>query len=309
VTILAPTAPAVLVRPLGATGALVRWRGRLRGADVGFVHAGLVLAVAAVLRFLPAGQRAAAVLAASTNLDNLAVHPFRVLLLSAFVVPTGTGLLVLLPLVPVLAAAQRRFGRRATVGAFALGHVGATLVVAGFLLTGVRVGWVDPSVASAVDVGVSYGLACVAGLLVASGPSRWRRPGLAVVAGGLLVALVVDPDFTAVGHLVALALGAGLGSVVTRTAQGTAPSRRWETTRPARGGTREAPSTCRGRSRRPGRDAARGEFRRDVRAGAGVLRRSRGADPEHHPAGVRGAPLPGAHADAVRNPRARRTRR
>lgn len=299
-TILAPAAVPVL--PVTWTGARARWRQRLRGSDVGLVHAGLVLAVAAVLRLLPAGERASAVLAASTNLDNLAVHPFRVLVLSAFVVPTGTGLLVLVPLVPVLVAAQRRFGRAGVVGAFAAGHVGATLVVAGLLLAGVRTGWVDPSVSSAVDVGVSYGLACVGGLLVACGPTRWRRPALAVVGGGLLVALAVDPDSTAVGHLVALALGFALA----RPAQGTEPARRWEVTRPAQGGPREAPSTCRGRSRRSGRDAARGELRRGVLAGTGTLHRSGGADREHHPAGVRCAPLPGPHPGSGRNPRAHR---
>ncbi len=158
-----------LARPHRRTG--VRRGARARRAGAGGLR-GVVVPAAA--------DRARAVLAASTNLDNLAVHPLRVLLLSAVVVPSGPGLLVLGLLVPVLALAQRRLGRAATLGAFAVGHVVATGVVAGLLLAGLRLGWVDPSVRSAVDVGVSYGLACVAGLLVASGPRRWRRPGSSV---------------------------------------------------------------------------------------------------------------------------------
>lgn len=242
-----------------------RTRGRV--CDVALAHAALVLVVFAGLRFLPAADRAGAVLAASTNLDNLAAHPVRVLLLSALVVPTGRGLLVLGLLVPVLALAQRRFGRAATLGAFAVGHVGATGVVAGLLLAGLRFGWVDASVRGAVDVGVSYGLACVAGLLVASGPRRRRTAGACGAVAVALLALAADPGFTAVGHLVALGLGFALAPLAApaEPAQGTGRSRRWEVTRPAQGGTREAPSSCRDRRRRPGREPARRQRCRNVR--------------------------------------------
>ncbi|GAB3461233.1 hypothetical protein GCM10027519_22700 [Kineococcus endophyticus] len=252
------------------------------------VHAGLVLVVFAGLWFLPAADRARAVLAASTNLDNLAVHPLRVLLLSAVVVPSGPGLLVLGLLVPVLALAQRRLGRAATFGAFAVGHVGATGVVAGLLLAGLRLGWVDPSVRSAVDVGVSYGLACVAGLLVASGPRRWRTAGVVGAVAVALLALAVDPGFTGVGHLVALGLGLVLAPLAP-PAQGAGRPRRWEVTRPARGGTREAPSSCRDRRGRPGREPARRQRCRGVggalpggaRRGAGGVRGVRGRRRAH----------------------------
>ncbi|WP_380171308.1 rhomboid-like protein [Kineococcus sp. DHX-1] len=241
-----------------------RVRTRGRACDVALVHAALVVVVFVGLQCLPAAGRAAAVLAASTNLDNLAAHALRVLLLSAVVVPTGPGLLVLVLLVPVLALAQRRFGRVATLGAFAVGHVGATGVVAGLLLAGLRFGWVDSSVRSAVDVGVSYGLACVAGLLVARGPRRWRAAGTAGAVGVALVALVADPGSTAVGHLVALGLGFALAPLAP-PAQGAGRPRRWEVTRPAQGGTREAPSSCRDRRRRPGREPARRQRCRSVR--------------------------------------------
>lgn len=196
-----------------------RW---IRGCDLGTLYAMAVLGIFGLTRLLPARDRVAFTLSASTNLDNLVSVPLRVLAASAFVVPTGRGLLILFPLVVVLALAQRRFGRLRTVCAFALGHVGATLVVAAMLVVGVEQGWVDASVAHATDVGVSYGLVCVAGLLAVALVPRWRRIYAASSLIVLSFSLVLDPDFTAVGHLVALSTGLVLaGGVLWSGRRGT----------------------------------------------------------------------------------------
>jgi len=83
----------------------------------------------------------------STNLHQLARAPVRVLVASAFWLGDLSQLwLWAILLVVFLAPVERRLGSRRTVLAFALGHVGATLLVAAGLLVLVRLGEVSPVV-------------------------------------------------------------------------------------------------------------------------------------------------------------------
>jgi rhomboid family protein len=196
----------------------------LRRADVGWAYAAVVVVVAIVVRVLPGTRTQDLVLDSSTNLDNLRHTPLLVLGASAFVVSPVWGLWILAPLVLVFAAAQRWLGRAATVIVAVLGHVGATLFVAVLLAAGINDGVVDADLARAPDVGVSYGLAAVAAVLVGRVPRR-RRPWyalgvLAVAAGSLLL----DQDFTGVGHVTAVLLGFALA--VLAAPRRTAPTDR-----------------------------------------------------------------------------------
>ncbi|GAA0294374.1 rhomboid-like protein [Kineococcus aurantiacus] len=194
-----------------------------RGAGLGLLHAAVVLAVYTALRFQTGAGRAGFVQDSSTNLDNLRRFPFRVLLLSAVVVPDTAGLLVLVPLVVALTASARWLGRLPTLVAFAFGHVGATLVVAVVLVAGLTHGRLDPAVAHAPDVGVSYGLACVVGLLAARVPRRLRVPYVLLPSAVLAAVLAAAPDPTALGHLVALLTGFCLAVLVRRGARAQLP--------------------------------------------------------------------------------------
>jgi hypothetical protein len=188
----------------------------LRGADVGWAYAAVVVVVAVVMRLLPGTTTEELVLDTSTNLDNLRHTPLLVLGASAFVVAPPTGLWILVPLVVVFGAAQRWLGRAATVIAAALGHVGVTLFVAVLLAAGIDDGRLSPSLARAEDVGVSYAVATLAGLLVGRVPRRmrpWYAAGLLVLVAG---ALVIDPDFTDLGHLSAVLLGFAFAVLATR---------------------------------------------------------------------------------------------
>lgn len=185
-----------------------------RGADVGWTYAAVVVVVAVVLRVLPGTTTRDLVLDSSTNLDNLRETPLLVLGASAFVVAPLSGLWILVPLVAVFGAAQRWLGRAATVIAAALGHVGVTLFVAVLLAAGIDDGRLSPTLAGAEDVGVSYAVATLAGLLVGRVPRRprpWYALGLLVLVVG---ALVIGPDFTDVGHLTAVLLGFALAVLV-----------------------------------------------------------------------------------------------
>lgn len=193
------------------------FRDLLRGSDTALVYAGVVLGVSLALHLVGSRAQAEFVQRASTNIDNLRRFPFRVLLLSSVVVP-GRGLVILAPLVVVLTATQRWLGRVPTLVAFGVGHVGATLFVAVVLVSQLTHGRLDPSVAHAPDVGVSYGLACLVGLLTARVPHRFRALYVAGTAGPLVTVLVVSPDFTALGHVTALSIGFGTALVAARAA-------------------------------------------------------------------------------------------
>ena len=186
-----------------------------RHADVAWAYAAIVLVIAIVVEAAPGLTSDELVQDTSTNLENLRETPVLVLVASAFVVAPLSGLWILPPLVVAFAAAQRWLGRASTVIVAALGHVGVTLFVAVLLAAGIHAGRLSPALARAQDVGVSYAVMTVAGLLVARVP-RWLRPWY---MGGLLaftvVPLLLDPDFTAVGHLTAVLLGFALAVLVT----------------------------------------------------------------------------------------------
>jgi hypothetical protein len=100
------------------------------------------------------------------------------------------------------------WGSGRLVTAFAVGHIGATLVVAAGLTTAVRLGWLPVSVSRATDVGMSYGAAAVLGALALAIAPRWRPAWVGWwLAVAIAVAVMDDGDFTEVGHAVALVLG------------------------------------------------------------------------------------------------------
>jgi hypothetical protein len=79
-------------------------------------------------------------------------------------------------------------------------------------------GAVSPAVGYVDDVGVSYGLAAVAGLCVVRVAHRWLAWYVVVLVAVLGGGLVLSHTFTNVGHMTAWCIGLGL-AVVARAAQ------------------------------------------------------------------------------------------
>ena len=169
----------------------------------------ILLAVSVTLTALGAHTRAAVVSEMSTNLHNLAHGRLGTLVGSAFVSDGGDVYLWLPGLVCLLALGELIWRGRGLLITFAVGHIGATLIVAVGLVAAVETGWLPFSVARATDVGISYGAVCVLGALTASIPLRWRPAWIGWWLGIALVA-TFDADFTAFGHVLALLLGMGL---------------------------------------------------------------------------------------------------
>ena len=127
---------------------------------------------------------------ASTNLHNLSHGHIGTLFVSAFVIDAGPIYVWLPGLMCLLALAELLWRSGRLLVAFAVGHIGATLLVAVGLTAAVELGWLSADVTRATDVGMSYGASAVLGSLSAAIPRRWRPAwigwwlavGVAVVA-------------------------------------------------------------------------------------------------------------------------------
>lgn len=173
------------------------------------VYAVMLVGVSFLLTALGPHTHDVAVSEMSTNVHNLAHGHVVTLVGSAFISDSGDVLLWLPGLVCLLALGELIWRSRGLVVAFALGHIGATLVVAAWLATALTAGWLPMSLARATDVGMSYGAVSVLGALTASIPSRWRPIWIGWWLGNAIAA-ALSADFTAVGHVVALLLGIAL---------------------------------------------------------------------------------------------------
>ncbi|MGB8388492.1 rhomboid-like protein [Mycobacterium sp.] len=172
-------------------------------------YAVALVAVSLTLTALGPHARGIVVSDMSTNLHNLRHGHLGTLVGSAFVNDSDEVYIWLPGLVCLLALGELIWRSRGLLITFAVGHIGATLLVAAGLVTAVESGWLPFSVARASDVGISYGAVCVLGALTASIPLRWRPAWLGWWLG-IASAATLGADFTAVGHVLALLLGIGL---------------------------------------------------------------------------------------------------
>jgi hypothetical protein len=172
-------------------------------------YAVILVAVWLWLQALGQHAREAVVSRMSTNLHNLSHGRLSTLVGSAFVNDGGAIYAWLPGLVCLLALGELIWRGKGLVITFAVGHIGATLIVAAGLVVALDAGWLPLSIAHATDVGTSYGAVCVLGALTASIPPRWRTAWVGWWLG-MAVTVAAGADFTAVGHVLALLLGIGL---------------------------------------------------------------------------------------------------
>jgi hypothetical protein len=143
----------------------------------------------------------------STNIHHLATDPLEVLFSSLFWIDGRywTPYLVLFSL--FLAPAEHWLGqlRWLTVGLTA--HVGATYISEGLLYLAIQYRSAPERLVHAQDIGVSYFMVGVIAVLAYRIAPPWRWGYLAVLVGVFTVPLIIDPNFTAIGHFSAIFLG------------------------------------------------------------------------------------------------------
>ncbi|MGH3725852.1 MAG: rhomboid-like protein [Mycobacterium sp.] len=177
---------------------------RLR-VTIGYALA--LVAVASVLVAEGPRMQDRVVAHASTNLHNLHQGRLGTLIGSAFVTDAGPIYLWLPGMICILALAELQWHSGRLALTFALGHMGASLIVGVGLALAVWLHWAPVSIARASDVGMSYGTAAVLGALTASITPRWRGSWVAGWIAVGVVAIICNQTFTEVGHLTALLLG------------------------------------------------------------------------------------------------------
>lgn len=173
-------------------------------------------AASLAVRARPPAERDAALLRASTNLDNLHDHPVRALIASAFLTEgdlVAWVLLAALGLAGVVAAA----GPWWAVGVAAGAHLVGTAVSEGTLAARVAQGLEPASRRSILDVGPSFVVVGVLVATVACGISWWWRG--AALAGFVLLAPslfdgLLQADVAALGHVTAIVVGGLAGGFI-----------------------------------------------------------------------------------------------
>ena len=155
------------------------------------------------------------VASASTNLHNMTIDPIRVLVVSAFWVQSAPWIWPMAPLmVTVMVPAERLLGTGRTLFVFAAGHVGATALTIAAIGVSVHYGLLPHRLAYALDVGPSYGLAALGGVLATRLPRRGiRRAAIGALLLGLATAVILGGDFTDAGHLLAALIGLALSPI------------------------------------------------------------------------------------------------
>ena len=182
-------------------------RSYVRSAPLTYTWLVVLLATTLVQHSLTARTLRTLLQSTSTNLHHLASDPLRVLFQSLLWIDGRYWWPYLLIFTVFLAPAERWLGhlRWAIVGLIC--HVGATYLSEGYLYWSIQQADASPRLIDARDVGVSYFVVGIVGVLFYRVPRRWRwvyLGGVVVIAVG---ALVLRTNFTSLGHLCALALG------------------------------------------------------------------------------------------------------
>ena len=178
-----------------------------RHSPATFVYAGVLMVTTWVIA--GSNQRIADALlrAQSTNISNLRHHAVDVLVRSAFWSGTSYALPTIALVAVVLAPAEFWLGTRRAIAVFAIGHVGATLLTAAGIALALHFGTAPRGIERTIDVGISYGTFCIAGVLTYRLPRPWRYAW----ALGLLIVFSImaatSGEFVDYGHLVSVVLG------------------------------------------------------------------------------------------------------
>jgi len=143
----------------------------------------------------------------STNIHELSNNPVRVLIASAMWIDGGHWIPYAVLYTAFQAPAERWLGTARWLAVNATAHVLSTLVSEGALLWAIKRGMAPHSAVDTLDVGVSYALAGVVGVLTYRIAAPWRYLYLAAVLAVYGIPFVTGRTFTDLGHFTSVLLG------------------------------------------------------------------------------------------------------
>ncbi|MGY4650992.1 hypothetical protein ACVWWN_004788 [Mycobacterium sp. URHB0021] len=182
------------------------WR-YVKSAPLTYSWLALLLVTTIVQHSIPLRRLHALLQKDSTNLHHLASDPVRVLVQSLLWIDGQYWTPYLVVFTLFLAPAERWLGRLRWLFVGLVSHVGATYLSEGYLYWRIQEAVSSPRLIDARDIGVSYFVVGIVGVLTYRIPRRWRWM---YVVGALLVfviSLAVKQDFTQLGHFSALLIG------------------------------------------------------------------------------------------------------
>lgn len=182
------------------------WR-YVASAPLTYAWLAVLLITTIVQQTLPLRRLHALLQKESTNLHHLASDPIRVLLESLLWIDGRYWWPYLLVFTLFLAPAERWLGPVRWVLVGLICHVGATYLSEGYLYWTIQEAQASPRLIDARDMGVSYFVTGIVGVLGYHVVRPWRW----VYVGGFVAlfaaALTIRTNFTGLGHLCALGLG------------------------------------------------------------------------------------------------------
>jgi hypothetical protein len=169
----------------------------------------LLLITTLVQHSIPARRLHAMLQKESTNLHHLASDPIRVLFQSLLWIDGQYWWPYLVVFTLFLAPAERWLGQLRWLLVGLVCHVGATYLSEGYLYWRIQQAASSPRLIDARDIGVSYFVVGIVGVLAYHIPPRWRWVYLVTALVVFGVSLAVKRDFTQLGHFSALLIGLG----------------------------------------------------------------------------------------------------
>ena len=170
----------------------------------------VVLLITTIIQHTSRARHLRALLAKeSTNLHHLASDPIRVLIQSLLWIDGRYWWPYLVVFTLFLAPAERWLGHLRWLVVGLVSHTGATYLGEGYLYWRIQDAVSSPRLIDARDIGVSYFVVGIVGVLTYHVPRRWRWPYLVTALVVFGVVLALRRDFTNVGHFSALLIGLG----------------------------------------------------------------------------------------------------
>jgi len=179
----------------------------ISGAPLTFTWLLALLVTSLIQHSLSDEQRHRVLLHRSTNLHHLATDPLRVLFSSLMWIDGVWWWPYLIAFCIFLVPTERWLGSLRWLAVGLLAHVIATYVGEGVLYWAVSRSNVSPKLINASDVGVSYFVAGIMGVLTYHIVRPWRWVYCAIMIATFAIMMAFDPDFTAIGHFCAVMVG------------------------------------------------------------------------------------------------------
>jgi hypothetical protein len=196
--------PSIQARPRGWLAAVWRF---VRSAPLTYLWLIVLLITTIIQRTASRRHLQFLLVHNSTNIRHLATDPLDALFSSLLWIDGRYWTPYLLLFTLFLAPAEHWLGqiRWITVGLTA--HVGATYISEGLLYLEIQYHQAPQKLVHATDIGVSYFMVGLIGVLAYHVATPWRWGYLAVLIAAFAVPLIIDANFTALGHFSAIFIG------------------------------------------------------------------------------------------------------